>query len=186
MIARQSDITLTQRLIGNGASRWMNHGIEGAVFEPSVILNRHHIHMAPSSRVDSFVKIEGGELFIIGDYVHIASFCHLGIGGGIAILEDGSSFGSGSRVITGSNIYGYGHGCSAIAPDARKSQSFVHIKRNATLYAGATVLPGVTVGENAVIAAGAVVNRDVPAFEIWGGIPARKLGHVAPRAEDKE
>ena len=37
------------------------------------------------------------------------------------------------------------------------------------------ILPGVTIGNGAVIAAGAVVNKDVPAYEVWGGIPARKL-----------
>ncbi|MET7258852.1 DapH/DapD/GlmU-related protein [Dyadobacter fermentans] len=49
----------------------------------------------------------------------------------------------------------------------------VHIKRNAWIGAGATILPGVTVGENAVVAAGAVVSRDVPANTVVAGIPAK-------------
>lgn len=47
------------------------------------------------------------------------------------------------------------------------------IKRNAWLGAGATILPGVTVGENAIVAAGAVVSRDVPPNTVVAGIPAK-------------
>jgi len=47
------------------------------------------------------------------------------------------------------------------------------IKRNAWIGAGATILPGVTIGENAVVAAGAVVSRDVAANTVVGGIPAK-------------
>ena len=47
------------------------------------------------------------------------------------------------------------------------------IKRNTWIGAGATILPGVTVGENAIVAAGALVNRDVPANTIIGGVPAK-------------
>ena len=39
-----------------------------------------------------------------------------------------------------------------------------------------TILKGVTIGEGAVIAANSVVNCDIPAFEIWGGSPAKKIG----------
>jgi acetyltransferase-like isoleucine patch superfamily enzyme len=44
-----------------------------------------------------------------------------------------------------------------------------------------TVLPGVTIGEGAVVAAGAVVTRDVPSFAIVAGIPARVIGERTPR-----
>lgn len=144
-------------------------------FEPLVILRPENVRIADTARVDSFSKIEGGEGACIGEFVHIASFCHLGIGGGTMILEDGSSFGSGAKIVTGSNVPVPGRGCSAIAPDAVIKRSFVHVKRNAVLFCGAIVLPGVTIGEGAIIAAGAVVNRDVPDGEMWGGVPARRL-----------
>ena len=41
------------------------------------------------------------------------------------------------------------------------------------LAARVIVLPGVTIGKGAIIAAGAVVNVDVPPYEIWGGVPAK-------------
>ena len=47
------------------------------------------------------------------------------------------------------------------------------IQRNAWIGAGATILPGVTVGENSVVAAGAVVNRDVPTNTVVAGVPAK-------------
>lgn len=49
------------------------------------------------------------------------------------------------------------------------------IRRNAWIGAGATVLPGVTIGENAVVAAGAVVSTDVPGNTVVGGVPAKIL-----------
>jgi acetyltransferase-like isoleucine patch superfamily enzyme len=52
------------------------------------------------------------------------------------------------------------------------------IKRNAWIGAAATLLPGVTVGENAVVAAGAVVSKDVPANTVVGGIPAKIIKSI--------
>ena len=51
--------------------------------------------------------------------------------------------------------------------------STIVIKQNAWIGAGATVLPGVTIGENSIVAAGAVVTKDVAANTIVGGVPAQ-------------
>lgn len=66
--------------------------------------------------------------------------------------------------------------------DPKNRQSLVpghiHIKKNVWIGANTTILPGVTVGENAVIASGAVVSKDVPANTIVGGIPAKIIKKV--------
>lgn len=54
----------------------------------------------------------------------------------------------------------------------------IHIKRNAWIGAHATILQGVTIGENAVVAAGAIVSKDVPANTVVGGIPAKYIKNI--------
>ncbi len=49
------------------------------------------------------------------------------------------------------------------------------IKDNVIIGAGACILGGVVIGENSIIAANAVVIKDVPPNTVWGGIPAKKL-----------
>lgn len=53
-----------------------------------------------------------------------------------------------------------------------------HIKRAVRVGAGATITPGVTIGENALIGAGAVVTKDISACKIALGVPAREVGDV--------
>jgi acetyltransferase-like isoleucine patch superfamily enzyme len=53
------------------------------------------------------------------------------------------------------------------------------VKRGASIGSGATLLAGITVGEHAVIGAGSVVTRDVPADTIVAGNPARVLRRVS-------
>ena len=65
-----------------------------------------------------------------------------------------------------------------IEPHRRRSTfcAPIVIKRNAWIGVGASVMPGVTIGENAVVAANAVVTKDVAANTIVGGIPAKVIG----------
>lgn len=51
----------------------------------------------------------------------------------------------------------------------------IHISRRVWIGSNATILKGVTIGEGAIIAAGAVVTKDVPAGTVYGGVPARKI-----------
>ncbi len=55
----------------------------------------------------------------------------------------------------------------------------IHIRKNAWIGAGATILPGVTVGENSIVAAGAIVSKDVANNTIVGGIPAKIIKTIS-------
>lgn len=59
----------------------------------------------------------------------------------------------------------------------------VHIGKNAWIGAGATILPGVTVGDNAVVGAASVVTKDVAPDTIVVGNPARFIKRIPPRTE---
>ena len=52
------------------------------------------------------------------------------------------------------------------------------IKKGASIGANATVLGGITIGENALIGAGSVVTKNVPENELWVGNPARKIKNI--------
>jgi acetyltransferase-like isoleucine patch superfamily enzyme len=68
----------------------------------------------------------------------------------------------------------------SVSPTDRHSliAGHVHIKKNARIGASATVMPGVTIGENAIVATGAVVSKDVPDNTIVGGIPAKVIRKI--------
>lgn len=67
-----------------------------------------------------------------------------------------------------------------IDPNKRKSLICkpIIIKKNAWIGANATILPGVTVGENAMVAAGAVVTKDVTKNTMVGGVPAKFIKNI--------
>jgi len=58
----------------------------------------------------------------------------------------------------------------------------VTIKRGAWITVNCVLLPGVTIGENSIIAAGSVVNKDIPAEVIAGGIPARVIRSIREKS----
>lgn len=57
------------------------------------------------------------------------------------------------------------------------------VRRGATLGANCTIVCGVCIGQYAFVAAGAVVNRDVPDFALMAGVPARQLGWMSRYGE---
>lgn len=57
------------------------------------------------------------------------------------------------------------------------------IKQGATLGANSTIVCGVTVGEYAFVAAGAVINRDVKPYALMAGVPARQIGWMSQHGE---
>jgi len=111
-----------------------------------------------------------GQFIQIGKNVFINHACTFLDLGGITI-EDNVLIGPKVNLITENH---------PLNPNDRKSLICkpVVIKRNAWIGAAATILPGVTIGENSIVAAGAVVTKDVPANTIVGGVPAKFIKDI--------
>ncbi|HWV66569.1 DapH/DapD/GlmU-related protein [Chitinophaga sp.] len=108
-----------------------------------------------------------GRFIEIGEHVFINHACSFLEMGGI-VLENHVLIGPKVNLITENH---------PLDPVARRGILCkpILIKRNAWIGAGATILPGVTIGENAVVAAGAVVSKNVPGNTVVGGIPAKVI-----------
>lgn len=116
--------------------------------------------------IGSYVDIEGD--VTIGSHVSLQSACYLTRG---VVVED--EVFCGPRVITMNDKQ---------MSYRRENLVFVRaaprILRAARVGGGSVLLPGVTIGENALVGAGSVVTRDVPDFAIVVGNPARVVGTV--------
>lgn len=117
-----------------------------------------------------------GKNITLGKNVFINSACHFQDQGGVTI-EDGCLIGPQVEFAT------INHGQD---PARRSDNHFapIHLKKGVWIGAHATILPGVTIGENSIVAAGAVVTKDVPANVIVAGVPARVMKPIA--MEDKK
>ena len=91
-------------------------------------------------------------------------------------IEEGAVIGYGAIIWTLNHDYNDIHFCGKGAP--------VTIGRRAWICSNSIILPGITVGEGAVVASGAVVTHDVEPYTIVGGIPAKVIGKRAEKEYD--
>ncbi len=127
----------------------------------------------PTFRLIPPVYSDQGVNIRVGRDVFINHDCTLNDIGGITI---------GDEVLIGPRVslITSGHPVDPALRRRRIVAAPIAIERGVWLCAGATVLHGVTVGEDSVVAAGAVVTRDVPAGVVVAGVPARVLRSVTP------
>ncbi|MDY2843598.1 MAG: DapH/DapD/GlmU-related protein [Treponema sp.] len=111
-----------------------------------------------------------------GKGVFINHSAILSASGGIE-FEDGVSIAPGVRIATINHDFNQRHSIYTYGK--------VTIKKNAWIGMNVTIVPGVTIGEYAVVAAGAVVTKDVPPYAVVGGVPAKIIKMQNP-ADQKE
>jgi acetyltransferase-like isoleucine patch superfamily enzyme len=112
-----------------------------------------------------------GKSIVIGDYVFIGTGTEFNI-------KDSVIVGNNCLIASGCRFIDHDHGLSKnklIRLQDCPSQP-IKIEEDVWIGANVVVLKGVHIGKGAIVAAGAVVNKHVPAFEVWGGIPAKKIG----------
>ena len=149
---------------------------EGVQIFHRELVNLYGCVIGARTKIGTFVEIQKG--VSVGQDCKISS--HSFICEGVDI-EDGVFVGHGVMFIN--DIYP-----RAVTDDGRLQTqtdwklSKTRVRSRAALGSNATILGGITIGENALVGAGAVVTCDVPAYAIVTGVPARVTGDTRERA----
>ncbi|GLO57604.1 UDP-2-acetamido-3-amino-2,3-dideoxy-D-glucuronate N-acetyltransferase [Pseudomonas putida] len=139
----------------------------------------HFVHVCSGARIGAGVSL--GQNVFVGNKVVIGDHCKVQNNVSVydnVTLEEGVFCGP-SMVFT--NVY------NPRSLIERKDQyRDTLVKKGATLGANCTIVCGVTIGEYAFVGAGAVINKDVPAYALMVGVPARQIGWMSEYGEQLE
>ncbi len=135
------------------------------VFHPENITIGENVYIGHNTILKGYYK---GEMFI-GDHTWIGQGCFFHSAGDIII---GKAVGIGPMVKIITSVHEEGN---PAAPVLFQDLIFrkVTIEDGSDIGIGSIILPGVTVGEGAIVAAGAVVTRDIPPHSVAAGVPAK-------------
>ena len=132
----------------------------------------HFVHVCAGARIGARVSL--GQNVFIGNKVEIGDDCkiqnNVSVYDGVS-LEEGVFCGP-SMVFT--NVFN-----PRALVERKDEYRPTRVRKGASLGANCTILCGVTIGEFAFVGAGAVVNRDVPAFALMAGVPAKQIGWMS-------
>ena len=142
------------------------------IFQPALV-NLYGCSIGAETKIGAFVEIQKNA--VIGKRCKISS--HTFICEGVAI-EDEVFVGHGVMFIN--DMYPRAtNEDGSLQTDTDWKVSKTLVKFHASIGSNATLLCGVTVGEGAMVGAGAVVTHDVPDYTIVAGVPARVIGNVS-------
>lgn len=139
------------------------------IFQPDLV-NLYGCTVGSETRIGAFVEIQKNA--VIGARCKVSS--HTFICEGVTV-EDEVFIGHG--VMFTNDLYPRAaNEDGSIQTDADWVVVKTLVKRRASIGSNATILAGVTIGENALVGAGSVVTRDIPDHAIVAGVPARTVG----------
>jgi UDP-2-acetamido-3-amino-2,3-dideoxy-glucuronate N-acetyltransferase len=145
---------------------------EGVVIHHPDLVNLYGCTIGAGSRIGTFVEIQRNAL--IGRNCKVSS--HTFICEGVT-LEEGVFVGHG--VMFTNDLHPRAvNPDGSLQTDADWTVTITLVKRRASIGSHATILAGVSIGEGALIGAGAVVTRNVPDYAVVAGVPAKVIGRV--------
>lgn len=162
-------------------SRFKKFGSNVTLMRPCMVTNPRCIEIEDNVFIREYARIEaittdGHNEFMpvlrIKKGAHIEQFFHVGA---CEYVEIGENVLIAGRVYISDHNHRFSEVDKPILAQGIAFGGKVIIEENAWLGEGAVVLPGVTIGKNAIIGSNAVVTRDVPAYSIAVGIPARVI-----------
>ena len=119
-------------------------------------------------------KVKGK--LVLKDKAVICTCVNIRAAGGVVILGKYSGIAENSVVVAAN--HSLRPGTLHLNTEWDEKRTGVVLGDNVWVGANCTLLPGCRIGDNSVIAAGSVVNKEVPANQIWGGVPARKIRDI--------
>jgi len=150
---------------------------DGVVIHHPDLVNLYGCRIGDGTKIGTFVEIQKG--VFVGRNCKVSSHCFLCSG---VTCEDGVFIGH--AVMFTNDVYPRATNADeSIQTEADWTVVETRVKRAASIGSNATILAGVTIGEQALVGAGAVVTKDVPAFAIVAGVPARIIGDVREQAK---
>ena len=184
----------TKIFLGKGVSFFYGRNIRWGQWiqlEDGVHLNalgRHPIILKNNIRIGAYSRLitsttfsEPGAFICIGNNVGIGEFAYLGGAGGLTIGDDciiGQYF----------SCHPENHRFSDLNELIRlqgHTREGIHIGANCWIGSKVTILDGVNIGSDSVIAAGAVVTKDMPSHSVIAGVPARVIRSIKPMAVEE-
>ncbi|MCM0589166.1 MAG: acyltransferase [Gloeotrichia echinulata IR180] len=149
------------------------------IFHPNLV-NLYDCEIGDDTKIGTFVEIQKN--VSVGDRCKISSHSFLCEG---VIIEDEVFIGHG--VMFTNDLYPRAtNEDGTLKTDDDWYPIKTVVKRCASIGSNATILPGVTIGEKAIIGSGAVVTHDVADYAIVVGVPARTIGDVRNRSQNTE
>jgi len=147
------------------------------IFQPDLV-NLYGCIVGSETRIGAFVEIQKNA--VIGARCKVSS--HSFICEGVTV-EDEVFIGHG--VMFTNDLYPHAtNRDGSVQTDADWVVVKTLVKRRASIGSNATILAGVTIGENALVGAGSVVTRDIPDHAIVAGVPARTVGDTRSRRSE--
>lgn len=149
-------------------------GNDVKIFHPQLV-NLYGCTIGEETKIGTFVEIQKG--VVVGSRCKISSHSFLCDG---VVLEDEVFIGHGV-MFTNDPYPRATNDDGSLKTESDWYAVMTLAKHGASIGSNATILPGVTIGEKAIVGAGAVVISDVPDYAIVVGVPARVVGDVRDR-----